>query len=59
MKMRTESTKSCRRCGHSNAAHLDGQRCALCGCHDDERQPQQSSFGFRYEVVTTRKNRSR
>jgi ribosomal protein L37E len=59
MEMRTESSKNCRRCGHSIAAHPDGSRCALCGCHAEERQPQQSSFGFRYEVVTTRKTRSR
>ena len=42
----------CKICGHSRAAHLDGVRCALCGCLPDRRTFVQESFTFRNALPT-------
>ena len=39
--------KTCSHCGHSRAAHLDGVRCALCGCVPSRTTFVQDSFSFR------------
>ena len=39
--------KRCEDCGHSRAAHVDGMRCALCGCTPGRRAFVQESFSFR------------
>jgi len=41
------STKKCEICSHSAAAHMDGVRCALCGCLSERRDFVQQSFSFR------------
>lgn len=43
----------CRLCGHSRAAHVDGVRCALCGCLPQRREFVQETFAFR-NVIPTR-----
>lgn len=46
----------CKLCGHSRAAHIDGVRCALCGCLPDRREFVQETFSFRNAIpmrVTT------
>jgi ribosomal protein L37E len=37
----------CKLCGHSRAAHVDGVRCALCGCLPERRNFVQDAFAFR------------
>lgn len=50
--MQMEKTqKRCEHCGHSRAAHIDGMRCALCGCMPARQTFVQESFGFRDAVV--------
>jgi hypothetical protein len=39
--------KRCRHCGHSTAAHIDGFRCALCGCAPERQTWVQDSLTFR------------
>jgi hypothetical protein len=39
--------KSCPHCGHSKAAHVDGTRCALCGCVPSRQDFVQDAFAFR------------
>jgi ribosomal protein L37E len=39
--------KNCPLCGHSAAAHVDEERCALCGCTPQRREFVQQSLGFR------------
>jgi len=39
--------KRCEICGHSHAAHVDGMRCALCGCLPQRQTFVQETFGFR------------
>jgi hypothetical protein len=48
--------KRCQHCGHSTAAHVDGLRCALCGCAPERRTFVQDAFAFRESLpsrVTT------
>jgi hypothetical protein len=54
--------KRCDLCGHSRAAHVDGMRCALCGCLPQRQTFVQDSFGFRESLptrVTTTNTRKR
>src|ERR1044071_125876 len=53
--------KRCEHCGHSRAAHVDGLRCALCGCVPGRRTFVQESFGFRRALQrpVTRSTRKR
>lgn len=44
----------CELCGHSQAAHVDGERCALCGCTPHRRSFVQESFAFRGAVTARR-----
>jgi hypothetical protein len=39
--------KHCRICGHSKAAHVDGTRCALCGCVPWKQEFVQEALPFR------------
>jgi len=39
--------KRCEHCGHSKAAHLDGVRCALCGCVPERQEFVQQALSFR------------
>jgi ribosomal protein L37E len=39
--------KICNLCGHSSAAHVDEERCALCGCSPQRREFVQQSLSFR------------
>lgn len=39
--------KPCPHCGHSRAAHVDGMRCALCGCVPSRQTFVQDAFAFR------------
>ena len=39
--------RQCPHCGHSRAAHLDGVRCAPCGCRSEKQAAVQDSFTFR------------
>ncbi|HEX8169691.1 MAG TPA: hypothetical protein VF824_04030 [Thermoanaerobaculia bacterium] len=43
--------KRCEHCGHSRAAHVDGLRCALCGCTPARQTFVQDSFSFRSTLV--------
>lgn len=43
--------KRCEHCGHSQAAHLDGMRCALCGCVPQRQTFVQDAFAFRGAVA--------
>jgi len=47
-----KTPKRCEYCGHSRAAHIDGMRCALCGCVPGRQTFVQESFGFPRESVT-------
>lgn len=51
----------CKLCGHSRAAHVDGVRCALCGCLPERRDYVQENFTFRTAIPTrlTASNRKR
>jgi hypothetical protein len=42
--------KRCEHCGHSRAAHVDGMRCALCGCLPLRQNFVQERFGFRENI---------
>jgi ribosomal protein L37E len=42
-----KTPKRCQYCGHSRAAHIDGMRCALCGCVPSRQTFVQDSFSFR------------
>ncbi len=42
-----KTPRRCQYCGHSRAAHIDGMRCALCGCVPSRQTYVQDSFGFR------------
>lgn len=42
-----KTPKRCEHCGHSRAAHIDGMRCALCGCVPGRQTFVQQSLGFR------------
>jgi hypothetical protein len=58
--MMEKTPKRCELCGHSRAAHIDGVRCALCGCLPARRTFVQDSFSFRDSIParvsrTTRK----
>lgn len=44
--------KRCQLCGHSRAAHLDGTRCALCGCTPRRQTLVQDSFAFKNALPT-------
>jgi hypothetical protein len=44
--------KRCEHCGHSRAAHLDGMRCALCGCVPQRQTFVQTSLGFKTTLPT-------
>jgi hypothetical protein len=46
-----EANKKCPICSHSRAAHLDGIRCALCGCMSERRDAIQESFAFRSSLL--------
>lgn len=50
--------KPCSHCGHSKAAHVDGMRCALCGCTPARQNFVQDAFAFR-TVIPTRLSRMR
>jgi hypothetical protein len=39
--------KNCEHCGHSRAAHIDGIRCALCGCLPARQTFVQTKLAFR------------
>jgi len=39
--------RRCEHCGHSRAAHIDGMRCALCGCLPERRAFVQDAFAFK------------
>jgi hypothetical protein len=41
------TAKKCDICSHSRAAHVDGGRCALCGCTSERRDLVQQTLGFR------------
>lgn len=47
--------KRCEICGHSEAAHIDAVRCALCGCTPQKRGFVQESFAFRGAVASQRR----
>jgi hypothetical protein len=53
MDLMEATMKNCPHCGHSRAAHLDGTRCALCGCRPGRDTFIQDSFSFR-EALPTR-----
>jgi hypothetical protein len=40
-------TQKCEICSHSIAAHVDGVRCALCGCTSERRELVQQTLAFR------------
>jgi hypothetical protein len=40
----------CDICSHTRAAHVDGIRCALCGCNSERRSFVQETFTFRSTV---------
>lgn len=42
--------KRCEHCGHSRAAHVDGLRCALCGCVPQRQTFVQEALPFRSGV---------
>jgi hypothetical protein len=42
--------KRCEHCGHSRAAHVDGLRCALCGCAPQRQTFVQDALPFRSGV---------
>jgi hypothetical protein len=42
--------KRCEHCGHSRAAHVDGLRCALCGCVPQRQTFVQDALPFRSGV---------
>jgi hypothetical protein len=44
--------KRCQHCGHSQAAHLDGTRCALCGCVPARQTFVQDAFAFKTSLQT-------
>lgn len=44
--------KRCHLCGHSRQAHVDGRRCALCGCYTERRTFVQESLVFRNALQT-------
>ena len=44
--------KPCSHCGHSGAAHIDGMRCALCGCVPARQTFVQDKFAFRTSIPT-------
>jgi hypothetical protein len=44
--------KNCPHCGHSPAAHLDGVRCALCGCVPARQTFVQEKLAFRSSLPT-------
>ena len=44
--------KRCQHCGHSRAAHIDGMRCALCGCVPARQNFVQDSFSFKSALHT-------
>jgi hypothetical protein len=44
--------KHCPHCGHSGAAHVDGLRCALCGCVPSRQSFVQDKFAFRSSLPT-------
>ena len=44
--------KRCEHCGHSRAAHIDGMRCALCGCAPERQTFVQEKLGFRTALPT-------
>jgi hypothetical protein len=44
--------KRCEHCGHSRAAHIDGMRCALCGCVPGRQTFVQEKLGFRTTLPT-------
>jgi hypothetical protein len=46
--------RNCSRCGHSPAAHLDGIRCALCGCRPEVPQAEQAALPFRSPMAVGR-----
>jgi len=43
----TKQAQPCRKCGHSRAAHIDGIRCALCGCSPQRDEDIQENLPFR------------
>ena len=47
-----KANRKCDICNHSRAAHMDGRRCALCGCVSEERSFVQDSFSFRTSLST-------
>ena len=51
--------KRCQHCGHSKAAHVDGMRCALCGCVPSRQTFIQDSFSFRSSLPTRAKDNPR
>lgn len=51
--------KRCPHCGHSKAAHIDGIRCALCGCLPQRQTFVQDSFAFRSALRTRVTNDTR
>lgn len=54
-----KKVKRCPHCGHSRAAHVDGVRCALCGCVPDRQTYVQESFGFRSALPARVTNNTR
>jgi len=56
-----KSSKRCEYCNHSRAAHVDGLRCALCGCMPARQSFVQDSFTFRTTLPArvTRNTRKR
>jgi hypothetical protein len=51
--------KRCEHCGHSRAAHVDGMRCALCGCLPQRQNFVQDSFSFKTVLPTRVASNSR
>jgi hypothetical protein len=47
-----DAKKRCEYCNHSAAAHIDGVRCALCGCVPERRTFVQESLAFRSTLPT-------
>lgn len=55
-----KKAQPCSKCGHSRAAHIDGTRCALCGCAPLRDEVVQELLPFRSLIplrvtVNTRK----
>jgi hypothetical protein len=59
LSMMEKTARRCEHCGHSKAAHVDGVRCALCGCVPARRTFVQDSFSFRDSLPAPVTNNTR